>query len=242
MKISPRKSGFTLIELLVVIAIIAIIAAILFPVFAKAREKARQATCQSNLRQIGMAMRMYAMDYDGLYMYAVDATDIYVPEVRAQLGLPDSVAEGMLINRVLNPYVKNAGVWRCASDSGFDFVDNFSSPLCGGYCSLPARPTMFEKYGASYLWRTEIAIRGKSVDDLTGWCRRSDGTVQDVGQAMVNVIFDGFGSWHGGSAMTDKRYQVLFGDGHVKLLSRDRYDQTWDYELDPNPAQLKPCP
>src|SRR5437660_1778673 len=59
-----QRRAFTLIELLVVIAIIAILAAILFPVFAQAREKARQATCQSNLRQIGMAVQMYAQDFD----------------------------------------------------------------------------------------------------------------------------------------------------------------------------------
>jgi len=64
-----RNKGFTLIELLVVIAIIAILAAILFPVFAKARAKARQASCQSNLKQIGLAWAMYAQDYDGVLTY-----------------------------------------------------------------------------------------------------------------------------------------------------------------------------
>ncbi|MHB1191040.1 MAG: type II secretion system protein, partial [Armatimonadota bacterium] len=61
------RKGFTLIELLVVIAIIAILASILFPVFAAAREKSREAVCQSNLRQIGMAFSLYAQDYDETY-------------------------------------------------------------------------------------------------------------------------------------------------------------------------------
>ena len=61
------KHGFTLIEFLVVIAIIAILAAILFPVFARAREKARQVSCQSNERQLGCAGAMYAQDHDGYY-------------------------------------------------------------------------------------------------------------------------------------------------------------------------------
>ena len=67
----PRRSGFTLIELLVVIAIIAILAAILFPVFAQAREKARQAACLSNERQLAAAVQMYVQDYDEtLFFYA----------------------------------------------------------------------------------------------------------------------------------------------------------------------------
>ena len=83
-----KKRGFTLIELLVVIAIIAILAAILFPVFARAREKARQSSCQSNLKQIGLACLAYAQDYDekmvssirgmgGYYYYWADLIQPY---------------------------------------------------------------------------------------------------------------------------------------------------------------------
>ena len=63
----PARKGFTLIELLVVIAIIAILAAILFPVFARARENARRASCQSNLKQLGIGMQMYLQDVDGVF-------------------------------------------------------------------------------------------------------------------------------------------------------------------------------
>src|SRR5881275_1384127 len=66
--VRPRvRTAFTLIELLVVIAIIAILAAILFPVFAQARAKARQATCMSNLKQLGLGVMMYVQDYEGAY-------------------------------------------------------------------------------------------------------------------------------------------------------------------------------
>src|SRR5512132_453119 len=83
---SGGRRGFTLIELLVVIAIIAILAAILFPVFAQAREKARQATCSSNLNQIGKAMLMYTQDYDEvLPPYQTDwSTVVIQPYIKNQ--------------------------------------------------------------------------------------------------------------------------------------------------------------
>jgi len=97
---ASRKSGFTLIELLVVIAIIAIIAAILFPVFAKAREKARQTTCASNLKQIGLAILQYTQDNDET-MPAVS----YGP------------ASAMVSYRgLVQPYLKNLGVFQCPSN------------------------------------------------------------------------------------------------------------------------------
>lgn len=97
-----RHTGFTLIELLVVIAIIAILAAILFPVFAKAREKARQASCQSNLKQVGIAMMMYASDYDGYTL----------PGARAQAGVPGNGIWWMVLAQ---PYIKSTQVMVCPS-------------------------------------------------------------------------------------------------------------------------------
>ncbi|GAB4466261.1 MAG: hypothetical protein OHK0029_37450 [Armatimonadaceae bacterium] len=101
-------TAFTLIELLVVIAIIAILAAILFPVFAQARDKARQATCFSNIRQLGIAAMMYAQDYDE---YTVPTSLNLYEEIPGYTWWRDVVYWPML----LQPYVKNTGIFRCPS-------------------------------------------------------------------------------------------------------------------------------
>ena len=99
---TSRKRGFTLIELLVVIAIIAILASILFPVFAKAREKARQSACLSNCKQLGMAVMQYAQDYDETY-----------PRTSYLAG--DGVKD-YTWTIVVQPYVANVQIFRCPSD------------------------------------------------------------------------------------------------------------------------------
>lgn len=106
------RKGFTLIELLVVIAIIAILAAILFPVFAKAREKARQSSCQSNLKQIGLGFMQYTQDWDGSYptSRAEDPNDY--------LGYTwsNKLAVGGYINGSGTNAVKSFSVFHCPSD------------------------------------------------------------------------------------------------------------------------------
>ncbi|MBD3292214.1 MAG: prepilin-type N-terminal cleavage/methylation domain-containing protein, partial [Armatimonadia bacterium] len=94
------RRGFTLIELLVVIAIIAILAAILFPVFARAREKARQTSCLSNSKQIGTALMMYVQDYD---------------ETLPGYYNPDLPGEANQWYEVIEPYVKNEQIFICPS-------------------------------------------------------------------------------------------------------------------------------
>lgn len=97
------RRGFTLIELLVVIAIIAILAAILFPVFAKAREKARQASCLSNCKQLGLAMLQYAQDYDEC-----------LPTGQEVNWSGTAGQSGFFANAVM-PYVKNTQIFVCPS-------------------------------------------------------------------------------------------------------------------------------
>ena len=115
--LTPRESvGFTLIELLVVIAIIAILAAILFPVFAQAREKARQSSCLSNMKQLGLAFALYIQDYDSLYP-TCDNDKAKITGLPPEPETPE--ADGPVERDwhiVLQPYIKNYTILRCLSD------------------------------------------------------------------------------------------------------------------------------
>ncbi len=130
------RRGFTLIELLVVIAIIAILAAILFPVFARAREKARQTSCLSNLKQIGLATMMYATDYD----------DTMPMTCNPDGGTPGRIyGNRRYVHELVMPYIKSDEIMLCPSDA---------QPYThgGGGAARPLLPT-------SYGWNCTPPLR-----------------------------------------------------------------------------------
>jgi prepilin-type N-terminal cleavage/methylation domain-containing protein/prepilin-type processing-associated H-X9-DG protein len=232
-----KKDGFTLIELLVVIAIIAILAAILFPVFAKAREKARQTTCVSNLRQIGNGIMMYIQDNEETFpCYAINEGS----------GPVKQWYDG------IEPYVKSSKVGYCPSFSnkwrGYGINVNVA---CGNNLSNPrASKTMAQiKSVADTYLMTESAL-----PYINGTCYYgpsklgSPGYVAGIGKYMVA---DGrpaiSGSYSGNDAymnsIIDKDYMegrhngvtnILFCDGHVKAIPAQviyleckKWDQCW---------------
>lgn len=139
-----KSRAFTLIELLVVIAIIAILAAILFPVFAQARAKARQTACLSNGRQIGTAIRMYVQDYDEIFpIWHAYSKINAVPHLGIEL--------------LLQPYIKNAQLFKCPDDNGGPFQAS----------DVPGTNSYYAAYGSSYYFerRCFSLIYGYSISN-----------------------------------------------------------------------------
>ena len=199
-----RRRGFTLIELLVVIAIIAILAAILFPVFARAREKARQTACLSNLKQIGVAVLMYAQDYDEVYpldLTTSDATQI----------------PGTWPNRVM-PYVKNEQIYKCPSDGrtpGVDFAG--CRPILESYAwnAYFGRETNCG-YAATTLSLAQVAAPSQCAiiwDDSADWVAAGWGAAFDtIDSPDCAKSFDG--NVLQGRHNTGDNF--MFADGHAK--------------------------
>jgi prepilin-type N-terminal cleavage/methylation domain-containing protein/prepilin-type processing-associated H-X9-DG protein len=142
------RRGFTLIELLVVIAIIAILAAILFPVFARAREKARQSACLSNMKQLGLGLMMYVQDYD----------ETMVPYCTNPPGASYTWP------KLIEPYIKNLAVFDCPSSqtgTRYDGTSSYSSSYGGNVFAL-TYPGSWTYSSASFTRPSETCMVGDS--------------------------------------------------------------------------------
>ncbi len=241
---SDSAGGFTLIELLVVIAVIAIIAAILFPVFARAREKARQTSCASNLKQLGLAIAQYTQDYDEIYPLA------YYSSLQTQA---DVTWRGLTF-----PYTKSAALYSCpsnpygtgnsntAGDDGQFHVSYganetlmatpTSSHRSVGLASVDSPAQLFligESDSAAweihYLAQTGLPALPPWVNDPIGdpLCSQCHLPPAPTPHAELFVGHSGFGNW-------------LFADGHVKALKPTQTCLTYNLWDQDNPTVCSP--
>jgi prepilin-type N-terminal cleavage/methylation domain-containing protein/prepilin-type processing-associated H-X9-DG protein len=228
------RQAFTLIELLVVIAIIAILAAILFPVFAKVREKARQTTCISNLKQINLAILQYVQDSDEVYPYCVN----YVPSGGGHY---------LQYEQVFYPYVKAKQVFTCPDDSGTlppafgnwhtdGYVDPFhvsyiinsliSPPYWASY--PPASLASFNS-PASTVYFTDGAATVSANNTVS-----ASSKVKPQGWFLQDPVADNQGcascahdpanvDWAGPLPRHTDMTNVAFADGHVKTMRPEKF-------------------
>jgi prepilin-type N-terminal cleavage/methylation domain-containing protein/prepilin-type processing-associated H-X9-DG protein len=203
------RKGFTLIELLVVIAIIAILAAILFPVFARAREKARQTSCLSNVKQIGLGYLMYMQDHDEKAMRHLT------------YGPPNH-----LWPQLITPYIANYQIWTCPSKSTNQFDGTYGSAAGVGYAmnymnsdhyyphnlamvKYPAETVILVDEAYSYLWYTGYYRNAIPADPTYGL----NGTATLKGQHNDGnnfCFYDGHAKW----------VSLSFAHGQINFYAR----------------------
>lgn len=211
-----KQNAFTLIELLVVIAIIAILAAILFPVFAQAREQARRATCLSNLRQLTNAFQMYAQDYDEQFQSQENGTGHEVTE--AQM--------------LLQPYIKNQQIFFCPSRATVSTGD------CGSAWNPQGRCLGYAPNFGIYTYRAGMGLFQPMTTGPTGnnlWVGRGlaeftapaetilQGDTNDSLMYTLSFYFQTEDGQTSGAIRHGGRYQFSFVDGHAKSLKMASY-------------------
>lgn len=198
-----KRTGFTLIELLVVIAIIAILAAILFPVFAQAREEARKTSCLSNLKQIGLANLMYAQDYDETYWNNPWPGLVTVNNVpQPTQGYWD----------LLQPYIKNTQIFKCPDVNLQLYVGNYPANYLVGYelnelCFGQPTPAA----DAQFSTPADMAILGEGMNLWSFFYPRTDTDGVQRAYWLYNADFlYGIPRHMGG-------INAAFADGHAKF-------------------------
>jgi prepilin-type N-terminal cleavage/methylation domain-containing protein/prepilin-type processing-associated H-X9-DG protein len=216
-----RKRGFTLIELLVVIAIIAILAAILFPVFSRAREQARRATCQSNLKQVGLVFIQYAQDYDEIYPCG------------NMLNTPAPGNTHWPYDKQIEPYLgalvktgagNSSSILLCPSDTlqRSNSPRTYAMPRAGSSSAFPSMIGRYVTTNEYRGWPVSIVTAPASTIMLT----ENPGGTHRMGQNnFVNVDRPG-GQTIGGTyaqswfsePIHSEGWNYLFVDGHVKWM------------------------
>ncbi len=226
-----QRRGFTLIELLVVIAIIAILAAILFPVFAKAREKARQSTCTQNIKQIALSLLQYAQDYDERFPF------LYETGNAARTGLI----------QITQPYIKNWQIHDCPSSDTKTSI-SYLGHRSYGYNTYLITANSAQSLGVIKR-PAEIVLLGDVLQDPNAPGRflypsygrmitNYDGTNCSVCGANHYSIYDGPShSWQRPNFNLIERHNdtgnVAFTDGHVKTVKHTAlYNNANNYYFD----------
>ncbi|RYX86374.1 DUF1559 domain-containing protein [bacterium] len=222
------KRGFTLIELLVVIAIIAILAAILFPVFARARENARKTSCMSNMKQIGLGTMQYTQDYDE-----------FLPD--ATYG-PSSLVTDPKWMDVIYPYVKSEQLFTCPSDSGANRIYNSNrlartTNAYGSYAinncyydsnePYPPRASNIARIPqtSETIWLTDVS--DQDVNPTFFW-RPNNANPTIITSGSTKVMQNRNASTTFNYGVSERHLEttpVLFCDGHVKALKIDALTQ-----------------
>ena len=190
------RRGFTLIELLVVIAIIAILAAILFPVFAKAREKARQTSCLSNVKQIGLATLQYVQDYD------------------ETLPHHQRVGRVITVQTQIQPYLKNLQIWACPSQSALYYY-YYDNPAGTG--------AAYSTFPGSYAWNLRLGSvgigTGSGVIKLASVQAPTEVAMWSDAQPSLTHLQDN--NYYRTSCPHNEGGNMCYVDGHAKWQNKD---------------------
>lgn len=226
------NTAFTLIELLVVIAIIAILAAILFPVFAQAREKARQAACMSNLKQIGLAMMQYAQDYDEGLPWAAHAGNFISPTG----GTPNakSIPADTFKTYIPSPTMP-ASYYYTWMDYIYPYVNTVEVFKCPSAMSPAPQPSY--GYNAAFSIRGQLAmygVPGNTTTVLSQINRPADVyMIMDHNEQSAPIAYPGQAmKWAAGGGSKAQQLAVTphmiggvvaFADGHAKWIPRGKY-------------------